>query len=71
VRRRPGLTDGRDVDAEVRLWGSIETTIGFVLALIIGAAFPAVNYFALFVLVITGRIGDLTWRRRHRRTRES
>jgi uncharacterized membrane protein len=67
IQRRPELTDGHDVDAEIRLVGSVETTVGFVLALIIGTAFPVINYFALFVLVLTGRLGDLLWRRRQRR----
>jgi uncharacterized membrane protein len=69
IHRRPELTDGHDVDAELRLVGSIETTVGFALALVIGTAFPVINYFALFVLVVTGRVGDLLWRRRGRRRR--
>lgn len=66
VRRHPELTDGHDIDAARRSTGSIETTIGFVVALVIGTAFPVINYFALFVLVLTGRIGGLIERRRAR-----
>jgi len=66
VRRHPELTDGHDVDAARRFTGSIETTIGFVVALVIGTAFPVINYFALFVLALTGRVGGLIERRRAR-----
>jgi len=66
VARHPGLTDGRDVEARHRLVGSVSTLVGFVLALVIGTAVPAVNYFALFVLVLTGRLGALLDRRRRR-----
>jgi len=67
VRRRPALTDGHDADAGRRLAGSVETTVGFLLALVIGTAFPGINYFALFVLVLTGRLSRLVQRRRERR----
>ena len=67
IWRRPGLTDGADVDAGRRLFGSIESTIGFLLALVIGTAVPAINYFALFTLAITGQVGRLVWNRMHRR----
>ena len=67
VLRHPDLTDGHDVSAGIRLAGSIETTVGFALALVIGTVFPVINYWALLVLVVTGRLGDLLWRRRQRR----
>ena len=67
IRRHPELTDGHDGEAGDRLANSVETTIGFVLALIIGTAFPVVNYFAIFVLVLTGRVGTLVERRVARR----
>jgi uncharacterized membrane protein len=67
VRRTPALTDGHDDIADFRLFGSIETTVSFALALVIGTLFPVVNYFSLFTLVITGQLGRLIWRRRHRR----
>jgi hypothetical protein len=66
VRRTPELTDGHDVDAARRLHLSIETTISFALALIIGTVFPQIHYFALFTLLITGQIGRLVRRRRPR-----
>lgn len=55
VLRRPELTDGRDPETLRRVVGSAETTVAFVLALVIGTAFPVVNYLALIVLAITGR----------------
>jgi uncharacterized membrane protein len=67
VLRHPELTDGRDAEARHRLVGSVTATIGFVLALVLGTLVPSINYFAIFVLVITGRIGDLLERRRQRR----
>jgi uncharacterized membrane protein len=67
VLRHPELTDGRDEEARHRLVGSVATLVGFVLALVIGLVFPVINYFALFVLVLTGRIGDLVERRLLRR----
>lgn len=66
VRRHPELTDGHDVDAGARLFGSVETTIGFVIALVVGTLFPVINYFALFVLALTGQLGRLIERRRDR-----
>lgn len=45
----------------------METTIGFVVALIIGTAFPHIDYFAIFVLVLTGRVGRVIELRRKRR----
>jgi len=65
--RRPELTDGHDVDARRRLFVSAETTIGFVAALLIGTLVPQINYFALFVLVLSGQTGRLIERRRRRR----
>jgi uncharacterized membrane protein len=67
VRRSPRLTDGHDTESGQRLAGSIATTAGFVLALVIGTAFPVVNYFAILVLVITGRVGRLLEIRHERR----
>ncbi|WP_375387732.1 TMEM175 family protein [uncultured Amnibacterium sp.] len=66
VRRRPQLTDGHDDDAEHRLFVSVETTLSFALALVIGTVLPFVHYFALLTLVVTGQIGRLVWNRRHR-----
>lgn len=71
VRVRPELTDGHDLEAGRRLFGSAETTIAFVIALVVGTAFPVVNYYALLVLVITGRVGRLVWNRRQRRSTTS
>jgi uncharacterized membrane protein len=66
VHARPELTDGHDVDAGRRLFGSAETTIAFVVAFAIGTAVPAINYFALLVLVVAGQVGRLVWNRRQR-----
>lgn len=68
VLRRPQLTDGEDRDALRRLIASADTTAGFLIALVIGTAIPAVNYFSLLVLLITGQIGRLVNRRMMRRT---
>lgn len=65
VERTPELTDGHDEDAGRRLYNSVETTISFAVALVIGTAFPQINYFALVVLVISGRVGNAIWKRRH------
>ncbi|RIX30558.1 TMEM175 family protein [Amnibacterium setariae] len=67
VHRHPELTDGRDTASRQRLAGSVSSLIGFVLALVIGTLLPQVNYFALLVLVLTGRLGDLVERRLRRR----
>ncbi|MBW4041862.1 MAG: DUF1211 domain-containing protein [Acidobacteria bacterium] len=67
IRRHAELTDGRDDDAWRRLFGSVETTAGFVVALVIGTVFPQINYFSLLVLVLTGRIGRVIERRHERR----
>jgi uncharacterized membrane protein len=67
VHRNPSLTDGHDTDSAKRLFGSIETTISFVIALVVGTAVPAINYFALLSLVVTGQIGRVIWNRRHPR----
>jgi uncharacterized membrane protein len=63
IRRHPDLTDGHDTAARARLSGSVAATVGFVLALVVGTAIPAVNYFAILLLFITGRIGALIDRR--------
>jgi TMEM175 potassium channel family protein len=67
VHRHPELTDGHDRDSRRRFLGSAETTVGFVVALVIGTAFPQINYFALFVLALGGRIDRIVERRRTRR----
>ena len=67
VRRHPGLTDGHDEEAWKRLFSSAETTVGFIIALVVGAVFPHVNYFALFLLALTGQVSRLVERRRDRR----
>ena len=67
VVRHPALTDGRDEEAPGRLVASVVTTAGFVVALVIGTAFPSINYFAIFVLVLTGPILRLLRRGRRRR----
>ena len=67
VLRRPDLTDGSDDDALARLVGSVETTAAFALALVIGTLLPVVNYFALLVLAVTGRLDRPIVRRLERR----
>lgn len=62
VLRRAELTDGHDDDAVDRVVGSVETTLGFLLAFVIGTLLPAVNYFALLVLVLTGRLDRIALR---------
>jgi hypothetical protein len=66
IRRTPALTDGHDRDGGRRLFSSVETTLSFAIALVIGTVFPTVSYFALFSLAITGQIGRLVWNRWHR-----
>jgi uncharacterized membrane protein len=65
IRRHPDLTDGHDVEASSRLGGSLATTVGFVLALVVGTAFPQINYLAILLLFVTSRIGTLIERRLH------
>lgn len=67
VRRHPQLTDGHDDGSWSRLFSSAETTTAFVIALVIGAVFPHINYFALFILAFTGQISRIVERRRDRR----
>jgi uncharacterized membrane protein len=67
VRRHPQLTDGHDDGSWPRLFSSAETTIAFAVALVIGAVFPYINYFALFLLAFTGQISRIVERRRERR----
>jgi uncharacterized membrane protein len=63
LHRHPELTDGHDTEAGKRFAGSLEVTIGFVLALVVGTAFPHINYYALLILLVTSRIGTLVERR--------
>ena len=64
VSRHPELTDGHDDRARSRLLASVEATLGFLVALVIGTVFPWINYFALFVLVLSGQVRRLVERRR-------
>jgi uncharacterized membrane protein len=48
------------------LSGLVYTSVGFVFALVLGTAVPAVNYWALFVLFLLPLIGRLFRRRRQR-----
>jgi uncharacterized membrane protein len=66
VARHPALTDGRDEEASGRLLASAVTTAGFLVALVIGTVFPWINYFAIFVLALTGPIARLARRGRRR-----
>jgi uncharacterized membrane protein len=67
VVRHTALTDGRDEEASGRLLASSVTTGLFVVALVIGTALPWINYYAIFVLVLTGPIVRLVRRGRRRR----
>jgi uncharacterized membrane protein len=67
VARRPELTDGHDEGARRRLLASVEATIGFLVALAIGTVVPQINYFALFVLALSGQVRRLVERRAGRR----
>jgi uncharacterized membrane protein len=66
VHRHKDLTDGHDDGSGRRLFGSVETTVGFVIALVVGTAFPVINYWALLVLALTGQVSRLVERRRER-----
>lgn len=66
VRRTPSLTDGHDRESGDRLFNSVETSISFTIALVVGTAFPVINYFALLSLLVTGQVGRLIRKRRRR-----
>lgn len=66
VVHHPELTDGHDDRARHRLLASVEATLGFLVALVIGTVFPSINYFALFVLVLSGQVRRLVERRGRR-----
>jgi uncharacterized membrane protein len=58
--RRPGTED----DARAGLVGGIVTTALFAVALVLGAVFRAVNYYALLLLLVSGPIERLVLRAR-------
>lgn len=67
VWRHPQLADDREDGARDHVIGSAETVVGFVLALAIGLALPAISYWGFLVLFATGRVRDLVERRLDRR----
>lgn len=71
VLRHPELTDGQDVTARRRVVSGADATLGFVLVLVVGTLLPQLNYFAFFLLAITGRIGGVVNRRLDRRSGRS
>ncbi len=63
VWRRPSLRRaGTDTQPDLP-WASLVTTGTLVLALLIGVLIPAINYWALFLLFLTGPVGDRLHRR--------
>jgi uncharacterized membrane protein len=67
VRRRPELRREGVAAADVDLTPSAVATALFVLALVLGVAFRAVNFFALFLLLLSGPAERLVHRVRQRR----
>ncbi len=54
IHLTPGLAGNRGPATRHRFIGSAVTTLGFVLALVIGVLAPAINYKSLFIIVLTG-----------------
>ena len=66
LRQRPGLRR-EEVEAEdIDLPAALGTTILFVLALVLGVAIPAVNYWALLLLFLSGPMEGLIRQRADR-----
>ena len=53
VYRQPQIGTTDRIDARVTLWGVGSTSAMFVLAFIVGVLVPAINYFALLLLLLT------------------
>jgi uncharacterized membrane protein len=59
VWRRPGLRREAVAAADAVPWTALATTAVLVLALVVGVAFPGVNYFALLLLFLTSPVERL------------
>jgi uncharacterized membrane protein len=57
VYRHPEIESNGDTERLVRLYSSAATTGAFVIAFVLGVAFPAINYWALFALLLPTPIG--------------
>jgi uncharacterized membrane protein len=68
LRRRPGLRHENVETEDINLPAALSTTTLLVLALVLGAAVPAVNYWALLLLFLSGLIERLTRQRANRRS---
>ncbi|BDZ46421.1 TMEM175 family protein [Naasia aerilata] len=66
IRRTPDIQAADNPITPRSFAASYWVSAGFVLALILGTAIPALNYWALFVLFVTPTIGALIRRRRER-----
>jgi uncharacterized membrane protein len=66
LRRRPGLRRENVETEDINLPAALSTTTLLVLALVLGAAVPAVNYWALLLLFLSGLIERLTRQRADR-----
>ena len=59
VYRKPQLGGADREVTLLNLYGVGSITIGFVLALIIAVVFPSINFYALFLLILTGPLDRL------------
>jgi uncharacterized membrane protein len=68
VYRDPTISDPANPVPIERVWGSVATTSGFLVAFVLGTFVPSINYWGLLVLLISGPISAVVrqfWERRH------
>jgi TMEM175 potassium channel family protein len=59
IWRRPGLRRADVTADDITVRAAVTTTTLLVLALVVGVALPAVNYWALLLLVLSGPVERL------------
>src|SRR3954453_3396530 len=63
IRRDPRIESAENPISSRTVTGSLIISAGFVVALVLGTTIPGLNYWALFVLFLSGPIEALLWRR--------
>ena len=66
IWRRPGLRRAEVTADDITVWAAVSTTALLVLALVVGVALPAVNFWALLLLVLSGPVERLIRQRSDR-----
>ncbi len=64
VRRTPALEAEENPLDSGKLFSNAVTTVGFVIALVVGVVFPVINFWALLVLLLSGPVEAVAARRR-------